>query len=134
MFKIHLLLRFRPRKPAEPEVQRQQWHGLCHHAVPEKEETLIVTYSPKYKAYQRRIRNEQISRAQKIIDGNGKIRKGKNENDPYRFVMKTSLTKDGEIAEKHVYELDEDRIQDEEQYDGFYAVVTNLEDDPMKTK
>ena len=96
------------------------------------EETLIVTYSPKYKAYQRRIRNEQISRAQKIIDGNGKIRKGKNENDPYRFVMKTSLTKDGEIAEKHVYELDEDRIRDEEQYDGFYAVVTNLDDDPMK--
>ena len=54
------------------------------------------------------------------------------ENDPYRFVMKTSLTKDGEIAEKHVYELDEDRIRDEEQYDGFYAVVTNLDDDPMK--
>lgn len=64
------------------------------------EETVIVTYSPKYKAYQRRIRNEQICRAQKIIDGNGKIRKGKNENDPYRFVMKTPVTKDGEIAKK----------------------------------
>ena len=96
------------------------------------EETVIVTYSPKYKAYQRQIRNGQIARAQKIIDGNGKIQKGKNENDPYRFVMKTPVTNDGEIAKRYVYELDESRIQDEEQYDGFYAVITNLEDDPMK--
>jgi transposase len=46
--------------------------------------------------------------------------------------MKTSLTKDGEIAEKHVYEFDEDRIRDEEQYDGFNAMVINHDDDPMK--
>ncbi len=36
------------------------------------------------------------------------------------------------LQKKYFYELDEGRIRDEEQYDGFYAVVTNLEDDPMK--
>jgi transposase len=96
------------------------------------DEIVIVTYSPKYKAYQRQIRNAQIARAQKIIDNNGKMRKGKNENDPYRFVRKTPVTNDGEIAKKYVCELDEERIQNEEQYDGFYAVVTNLEDDPLE--
>lgn len=40
------------------------------------------------------------------------------------------VTKDGEIAEKATYELDESRISNEEKYDGFYAVCTNLDDDP----
>ena len=53
------------------------------------DETLIVTYSPKYKAYQRRIRDRQIERAEKIINTPGRKRKGKNQNDPMRFVKKT---------------------------------------------
>ena len=93
------------------------------------DETLIVTYSPKYKAYQRKIRARQIERAEKIIADPGHKRKGKNQNDPMRFVTKTSVTPDGEIAEKQVYGLDKEQIQKEEQYDGFYAVITNLEGD-----
>ena len=92
-------------------------------------ETLIVTYSPKYAAYQRNIRERQIERAQKIIGSPGKKRKGKNPNDPMRFVKQTTVTDDGEIAEKTVYELDRGQIEKEELYDGFYAVVTNLEGD-----
>ena len=42
------------------------------------------------------------------------------------------MTGDGEIAEKTIYELDLERIREEEMYDGFYAVVTNLEDDPAE--
>ena len=91
------------------------------------DETLIVTYSPKYKAYQQKIRSRQIERAQKIIDSPGQKRKGKNQNDPMRFVKKTSVTNDGEIAENKVYELDEEQIAKERIYDGFYAVITNLE-------
>ena len=64
------------------------------------DETLIVTYSPKYKAYQRRIRARQIERAEKMIKSPGKIRKGKNQNDPARLIQKMSVTADGEIAEK----------------------------------
>ena len=93
------------------------------------DETVIVTYSPKYRAYQKRIRDQQISRAIKMIEQPGKKRKGKNQNDPARFIKTTNVTNDGEIAEKKVCELDLDRIRDEEKYDGFYAVITNLEDD-----
>ena len=95
-------------------------------------ETLIVTYSPKYKAYQRKIRARQIERAEKMIKSSGRIKKGKNQNDPSRFIQKMSVTDTGEIAEKNIYELDIDRIKEEEMYDGFYAVVTNLEDDPAE--
>ncbi len=93
------------------------------------DETVIVTYSPKYKAYQKRIREQQISRAMKMIEQPGRKRKSKNQNDPARFIKTTNVTNDGEIAEKKVYELDSDKIRDEEKYDGFYAVITNLEGD-----
>lgn len=96
------------------------------------DETLIVTYSPKYKAYQQKIRGLQIERARKILQTPTKARRGKNQNDPARFIQKTAITGDGEIAERCVYELDEDRIAEEAAYDGFYAVVTNLEDNPAE--
>lgn len=92
------------------------------------DETVIVTYSPKYRAYQKRIREQQIARAVRMIEQPGRKRKGKNQNDPARFIKTTNVTDDGEIAEKKICELDLDRIRDEEKYDGFYAVITNLED------
>lgn len=93
------------------------------------DETLIVTYSPKYKAYQRKIRKQQISRAQKIINQPGRKRRGKNQNDPSRFVKAVAVTDDGEVAQHNLYDLDSERIAAEEMYDGFYAVITNLEGD-----
>ena len=96
------------------------------------DETLIVTYSPKYKNYQRKIRARQIERAEKMIES-GKKRRGKNPNDPARFIRKTFVTGDGEIAEKTIYELDPERIREEEMYDGFYAVITNLEEDRQRS-
>lgn len=63
-------------------------------------ETPIVTYSPKYAAYQRKIREGQIERTQKILCSPEKKRKGKNPNvDPMRFVKRTTVTSHGEIAE-----------------------------------
>ena len=93
------------------------------------DETLIVTYSPKYKAYQKKIRERQLERAKKILQSPDSKRKTRNQNDPARFVKKTPITGDGEIAEKYVYDLDQDRVDEEAQYDGFYAVITNLEGD-----
>lgn len=63
------------------------------------EETIIVIYSLKYKAYQQKIRNRQIERALKMIQSPGKCRRGKNQNDSARFIQKKSITLDGEIAE-----------------------------------
>ncbi len=69
------------------------------------DETVIVTYSPKYQAYQKKIRNRQIEDAEKMINNSWKIRTGKNQNDPARFVKKVSVTEGGEIAEKTIYDL-----------------------------
>ena len=92
-------------------------------------EIVIVTYSPKYKAYQKRIRGQQIARAVKMIEQPGRKRRGKNQNDPARFIKSTAITEDGEVAGRNIYDLDSDRISEEEMYDGFYAVITNLEGD-----
>ena len=53
----------------------------------------------------------------------------RNPNDPARFVKKTSVTEYGEVADKEIYELDKDMIDKETMYDGFYAVVTDIEGD-----
>lgn len=52
----------------------------------------------------------------------------KNANDPKRLVNQKHCTTDGEIAEKAVTSLDQNQIYNEDKYDGFYAVCTNLED------
>lgn len=115
------------------ETDEGVFNSIYYKEVPvvtgDMDETLIVTYSPKYKAYQKKVRARQIERAEKIIQSSGAKRKGKNQNDPMRFVKKTSITEDGEIAEKKVYELDAEQIAKEKLYDGFYAVITNLEGD-----
>lgn len=93
------------------------------------EQKLIVTYSLKYRDYQRQIRNRQIERAVKLVENRPSEIKKKNQNDYKRFISSTNVTKDGEIAEKAVYSIDDKAIANEEIYDGFYAVCTNLEDD-----
>jgi transposase len=93
------------------------------------EQKLIVTYSIKYRDYQRSIRNAQIERAKKIIETNPKKIKKCNQNDYKRFIKKTNCTVDGEIAEKEILSIDTDIISVEEAFDGFYAVCTNLEDE-----
>ena len=93
------------------------------------EQRLIVTYSIKYRDYLRKIRDSQIERAQKLIDSNPtKIGKPR-QNDFKRFIQKTSVTADGEVADKVHYNIDTTIIQSEEAFDGFYGVCTNLEDD-----
>ncbi|WP_430885151.1 IS1634 family transposase [Fusibacter sp. JL216-2] len=93
------------------------------------EQRLVVTYSLKYRDYQRKIRNSQIERAQKTIDTNPTKIKKHNQNDYKRFIEKINITRDGEVAKKEIYNIDLDLISKEEAYDGFYGVCTNLEDD-----
>ena len=93
------------------------------------EQKLIVTYSLKYKNYQRQIRNSQIERA-KVAITNKSFKLDKcNQNDFKRFIKKTNVTNDGEIAEKKVLTLNTDTIHKEEKFDGFYGVCTNLDDE-----
>lgn len=92
---------------------------------------MIITYSPKYAAYQKNIRLKQIQRAENMIKENGKIKKQRrNLNDPARFIETIINNENGEIIEKN-YILNEVKILEESQYDGFYAITTNLEDDDV---
>ena len=92
------------------------------------EQRLIVTYSVKYQEYQKNIRNNQINRAQKIIVSNPNKLKKPKQNDPKRFIKTLNVTKDGELAEKSIYTINQSVIDEESKYDGLYAVCTNLED------
>lgn len=93
------------------------------------EQRLVVTYSIKYRNYQRHIRNKQVERAQKVIDKNPTKLKKCNANDYKRFIKKEHCTLDGEKAEKELLSIDQDIIDKEARFDGFYAICTNLEDD-----
>lgn len=92
------------------------------------EQRLIVSYSPKYAEYQRSVRNRQVERAQNLINNPTKISKNR-QDDPKRFIKSASVTNDGEIASKKVFSLNTTAIEKEEEFDGFYAVCTTLEDD-----
>lgn len=94
-------------------------------------QTLIVTFSLKYKKYQRSVRDRQIERAKKMMENPSSVDK-KRQNDAKRFIKKTNVTKYGEVAGKAILEIDQSAIAEEEKYDGFYAVYTNLDDDPAE--
>lgn len=96
----------------------------------ELEQQLIVTYSLKYRNYLRTIRNRQVERALKAVENGSNAIEKKKQNDPKRFIKANHATKDGEIADKTLYYVDEDSILKEEMYDGFYAVCTSLDDNP----
>ena len=81
---------------------------------------VIITFSRKSMEYQRHIRNEQIKRAHKLIDNHMVEDLKKSKNDPKRFIKKDKNSKD-------VYYIDEEKIKEEEKYDGFYAIATNLD-------
>ena len=87
---------------------------------------LIVTFSFKYFDYNRNIRNSQIERAKKSIENNQVTRKGKNQNDYRRFIDSTNSTNNGEVADNITYSINQDIIAEEEKYDGYYALTTNL--------
>lgn len=95
------------------------------------EQKLIVTYSLKYRDYQRQIRKRQLERAIKLVETRPSNIKKKNQNDFKRFISSTNITKDGEVADKAIYSINKDTISNEEMYDGFYAICTNLDDDAM---
>ena len=87
---------------------------------------LIVTFSFKYFDYNRNIRNNQIERAKKSIETNNVTRKAKSKNDYRKFIDSINSTDNGEVADNTSYSINEDVIKDEEQYDRYYALTTNL--------
>lgn len=91
---------------------------------------IIVTFSRKMMEYQRTVRSRQIDRAKRLLNMKDPEEIKKGPNDVKRFLKRVAKTKSGEKADVN-YILDEARIAEEEQYDGYYAVATNL-GDPAK--
>lgn len=92
----------------------------------ELEQRCIVSFSLKYLEYQRRKRDQNLDKAQKAINhGNA----GESPKNFRSYIVKEKCTAEGELAEHDAgYHINKDRIADEEQYDGFYAITTNLEE------
>ena len=90
------------------------------------EQRLIVSFSLKYLEYQRLKRQQNIDKAEKAI------RHGNAAESPKNFrtyIIADKCTPDGEVAEiESGYRIDYERVAQEEQYDGFYAITTNLEE------
>lgn len=92
-------------------------------------QTLYVTFSLKYRDYLRSVRAGKVERAKRLIDqGSSRIER-RNQNDVRQYITRTSRTKDGAEASKVSYSLNEEAIESESRFDGFYAVCTNLETD-----
>ena len=92
--------------------------------IPQK---IIVSFSRKMMEYQRFVRNRQIERAKKLLTNIDPEAYKKGANDITRFIKRTTTTSSGEET-VDTYELNLDVINEEEKYDGFYAVATNLND------
>ena len=113
------------------EVLREKYYETLFYKIIETEtksvkQDLIVTFCFKYFDYNRNIRNNQIERAKKSIETNQVTRKGKNQNDYRRFINSLNSTDNGEVAENTTYSIDQVLIDEEEKYDGYYALTTNL--------
>ena len=88
---------------------------------------IIISFSRKMMEYQRYIRNRQIERAKKMLKNLDPETYKKGPHDVTRFIKRISSTKSGEKVTDR-YELNQSIIDEEEKYDGFYAVATNLDD------
>lgn len=89
-------------------------------------QTIIVTFSRKMMEYQRHIRNGQIDRARSLLKNLDPETFKKGPNDVTRFIRRNPKYKEGTGAADE-YVLNQERIELEEKYDGYYAVATNLQ-------
>ena len=92
------------------------------------DQTLLVTFSLKYRDYTAGIRRSQVERAERAIAQGGAKLEKKNQNDFRRFVKTKNTTKSGEEATNRKYLINEEAIGEEARFDGFYAVMHNLEE------
>jgi transposase len=92
------------------------------------EQRVIVTFSFKYKAYLSSVRDRQVARALTLLEsGKGATAKRKSPNDAKRFIKAEHCTADGELAQVESFSLNQEMINQESRFDGFYALCTDLD-------
>lgn len=117
-----------PKQYADSLFCRERWITVGKKGR-ELEQRLIVTFSFKYREYLRHVREKQVARAESIIRRGAAGKQGKSQNDPKRFIKNESCTADGELAQYNSYSLNQEMIDQESRFDGFYGICTDLDDD-----
>ena len=93
------------------------------------EQRIIVTFSFKYREYLSCVRERQVERAKALLEeGRGATSKKKSPNDAKRYIKAEYVTPDGELAQTASYSLNQEMIDQEARFDGFYSLCTDLED------
>lgn len=89
----------------------------------EIEQKQVAFYSEKYARKARKDRQKVLDKANKLI----KLKKGSLNKGAYKYIKDEYLDREtGEILEKGDYlYIDEDRIAEEEKYDGYYLIVSS---------
>lgn len=85
-------------------------------------ERMIITFSPKYAAYQKNIRDAQILRAKEIIEKHPEQFTKLPQNNAKRFIQKENITDDGECTDKYKLYYKDSLEKYEAQFDGLYAL------------
>ena len=128
------------------ELKKQHYNTIFYKEIEcetkSVKQTLIITFSFKYKEYQHKLKTHQLERATKLVDEINKknkntkkkkdiekIKISKNQNDPKRFIKEIMSTDTGEVACNIEYSIDEEVYKNEEKYNGLYGITTNLIDD-----
>ena len=88
-------------------------------------QSVIITFSRKMMEYQRTIRNRQIERAKKLLKNMDPETYKKGPSDVTRFIKRIQNGSDEGKTGKS-YGIDQALIDEEEKYDGYYAIATNL--------
>ena len=108
---------------------KERWDPTKMSAGEILEQRIIVTFSFKYQAYLAYVRDRQVMRAQALLArGQGATSKRRSTNDAKRFIKAEHCTSDGELAQIENFSLNQEMIDQESRFDGFYAVCTDLED------
>jgi transposase len=93
------------------------------------EQRIIVTFSFKYREYLSYVRDRQVTRAAALLaKGQGATSKKKSPNDAKRYIKAEYVTPDGELAQTASYSLNQEMIDQEARFDGFYALCTDMHD------
>lgn len=106
---------------------KERWEPIRMSTGEELSQRYIVTFSFKYRDYLTHVRNRQIERAQALLDsGRANTEKCKSPNDAKRFIKTEHCTADGELAQVKNFSLNQETIDQEAKFDGFYCICTDL--------
>ena len=117
-----------PDEHRDTTFYKERWEPARMSTGEVLEQRLIVTFSFKYREYLSYVRSRQISRAQALIaSGRGNTSRRKSPNDAKRYIKSEYCTPEGELAQIKNFSLNQDMIDQESRFDGFYGICTDLE-------